>query len=134
MASTWGTSWGTAWATSWGGETVEPPVILVGGGDDAPRKRKRRGFHELAQELEETIRGLVLPPALEAVPERAGASLTPGEAGRALDELVVLAQGQHALLQRAAALRAELQRLEDDRAQARAAFEQDEEDALIWMF
>lgn len=54
-----------------------------------------------------------------------------GAARRALDELAVLAQGQHDLLQRTAALRAELKRLEDARNRM---LEQDEEDALIWMF
>ena len=52
-------------------------------------------------------------------------------ARRAVDELLVLAQGQHDLLQRAAALRAELRDLE---AAQQRAIEQDDEDALIWMF
>lgn len=112
---------------------VAEPVILIGG-DDAPRKRRRRKErHDLFQEIEKTVYALLHPepsvPRPEAEPVHVGR--VDDRARRAVDELLVLAQGQHDLLQRAAALRMELGEIE---AAHNRMLEQDEEDALIWMF
>jgi hypothetical protein len=131
VALRWGNAWGTSWATSW--DRAEQETVVIIGGDDAPRRtrrKRRKEQHDLFRELEATIHGLLHPPA-EVLREEPVKPVAAREAGRALDELVVLAQGQHALLQRAAALRAELAQFEDHR---KAMLEQDEEDALIWMF
>lgn len=112
---------------------VAEPVILIGG-DDAPRKRRRRKErHDLFQEIEKTVYALLHPEPsdTERVAEPAPAGGVDDRARRAVDELLVLAQGQHDLLQRAAALRTELKQIEEARARM---LEQDEEDALIWMF
>lgn len=112
---------------------VAEPVILIGG-DDAPRKRRRRKErHDLFQEIEKTVYALLHPePAnTERAAEPVPAGGVDDRARRAVDELLVLAQGQHDLLQRAAALRAEIRELE---AAQQRAIEQDDEDALIWMF
>lgn len=111
---------------------VEPTIILVGG-DDAPPKRKgpRRDREQLFREIESTVHTLLHP---KPESERAGGVSPPEQTedlGRRVDELVVLAQGQHRLLQRAAAIRAELNRIEADR---QVMLEQDEEDALLLMF
>lgn len=109
-----------------GGEPPVESVILVGG-DDAPRKRKRkrREQHELFQELEATVHALLHPDSAVEAPEEVQASLDSGTARQIVDELVVLAQGQHQLMQRAAAIREELTRLETARR------EQDEEDEFL---
>ena len=130
MPNRWGTSWGTSWASSWDrAEVIEPTVVLIGG-DDAPgaKRKRRKADHDLFQEIESTVHALLHPAPVEAP---AISPVVPESARRAVDELVVLAQGQHDLLQRAAALRAELREYE---AQRQALLEQDEEDALIWMF
>ncbi len=109
-----------------------PPTITIIGGDDAPRSRRKRRKErrDIFREMEATIHGL-LHPESKPVQEVGVEPATPGAARRALDELGVLAQGQHDLLQRAAALRAELAGIED--AQDRM-MEQDEEEALLCMF
>lgn len=113
-------------------DSGNPPTIIITGGDDAPksRRKRRKETHDTFREMEATIHGL-LHPGPETVQEVGVEPVAAGAARHALDELVVLAQGQHDLLQRAAALRAELKQLEDARARM---LEQDEEDALIWMF
>lgn len=117
------------------GAAVLAPTVVVYGGDDAPAKRRRRRKErdELFREIESTVHALLHPepsvPRPEAEPV-AGRGVD-DQARRAIDELLVLAQGQHDLLQRAAALRAELRDLE---AAQQQALEQDDEDALIWMF
>jgi hypothetical protein len=110
------------------------PVIIIGG-DDAPRKRRRKeqDFNAIYREIEATVHRLLYPEP-DALPEAVDEYQAAREARRDLDELAVLAEGQHALLQRAAALRSDLQRIEESRERTRAALEQDEEDALIWMF
>ena len=124
MASAWGNSWARAWGNSWG----STQAVVIYGGDDAPRTRRaRKEQYDLFQDMERTVHRL-LHPEPEAAPV---AQIDTDAARRAVDELVVLAQGQHALLQRVAAIRAELQAYE---AQRQAMLEQDEEDALIWMF
>ena len=133
MARDWGQAWSTAWGVSW---VSTPTTVIHVGGDDAPRKRKRRKErHELFQEIEATIHGLLHPESVEseerALPALAADGTAAGRAARAVDELLILAQGQHDLLQRAAAIRAEL----DLAIEARnRMLDQDEEDALLWMF
>lgn len=111
------------------------PVIVIGGDDaDAPRTRKRRKERrEPFQEIEKTIHALLHPEQAVSVSE-AGEVHARGvdeHARRAVDELLVLAKGQHDLIQRATALRAELRAIDEARERM---LEQDEEDALTWMF
>jgi hypothetical protein len=131
----WGGNWGTSWGQSWcGGVEPEPePTVIIYGGDDAPRKRrrKRKTQDELFRELEATIHEVLHPAPVDAAQEAAPAILETGSARRVVDELLVLAEKQHRFVQQAAALRAEIRALEDA---ARLRIEQDEEDALIWMF
>jgi hypothetical protein len=113
------------------------PVILIGG-DDAPRKRRRKekDRHDLFREIENTIHELLHPAPVVEAAEEVPAGRETGAVRRALDELLILAEGQHDLLQRAASLRAEVSATEAKRQQElhQRALEQDEEDALIWMF
>ena len=113
-------------------DVLTPPTITIIGGDDAPRSRRKRRKErrDIFREMEATIHGL-LHPESETVQEVGVEPVAAGAARHALDELVVLAQGQHDLLQRAAALRAALREYETAR---QAAIEQDEEDAMIWLF
>lgn len=113
-------------------DVLTPPTITIIGGDDAPRSRRKRRKErrDIFREMEATIHGL-LHPESETVQEVGVEPVAAGAARRALDELVVLAQGHHGLLQRASALRAEIAGIED--AQDRM-MEQDEEEALLCMF
>lgn len=106
---------------------VLEPAVIVYGGDDAPRKRARRKERrDLFREIEQTVHALLHPPADVAVSKPVEV-----KAKQAVDELLVLAQGQHDLLQRAARLRSEVNELESLRQRM---LEQDEEDAMLWMF
>lgn len=106
-----------------------PTTSVIYGGDDAPRKRKRqRTYQDLFHEIEQTIHQLIapseesetnIPPDSTPVPQQKALS-------QALDELVELAQGQHALLQQAAALQARLDALAEERR--RRFIEEDEAD------
>lgn len=111
---------------------VSPAVIIYGDGDARSTRRKRRKKqHDLFEEMESTIRSLLHPdPAPVGVGMAGRADPNPTEeCERLVHELTALAQGQHALLQRAAVLKAEIRDLE-----ARQSMELDDEDALIWMF
>lgn len=152
MASAWGSSFGTAWASSWMAR------VAVVGGDDAPRameirsrRRKRKKEREhLFEEIEKTIRSVLPkgepPLVIEAPVGEAPAVADPlpaqapamERAHLAVAELVSLADGQHALLQRAAKLRDLLQAYETaqlrmKQAQEREAWEKmlAEEDELL---
>lgn len=134
MASRWATSWGTSWGASWDRADAPEPTVILTGGDDAPRRkrrRKERTFHDFARELEATIHGLLHPAPVDDRQETPPPSLSPDAAERALNELVVLAHGQHARLQQVAALRTDLHKILAVRDRM---LEQDEEDALLWMF
>lgn len=131
MASTWGNSWLASWATSWEHSEVGEPAVIIYGGDDAPRKRRRKEptYATLFREIESTIHTLLHPETVEdqlAAVDPAD-DLASERLRRQIDELVVLAQGQHALLQRAARLRAQLADFEAQRREA----EQEEDDVLM---
>ena len=101
-------------------------VVIFGGDDAPPKKRKRRKErHELFRELEATIHALLHPAPEVEEDAPIPAPLEAGTARQLVDELVVLAEGQHQLIQRAAALRAELAQLETARR------EQEEEDEFL---
>lgn len=105
-----------------------PGTSVIYGGDDAPRKRKhQRTYHDLFREIEQTIHNLVDPPEDVREPAEAVAQVpeTTQEVKRAIEELVELAAGQHALLQQAASLRADLAQWEANR---RRFLEEDEAD------
>ena len=104
----------------------EAPIILIGG-DDAPRKKKktRKERHELFRDIEATVHELLHPAPDVAKDEAAPSPLATGTARQLVDELAVLAERQHQLIQRAAALRAELAQLETARR------EQEEEDEFL---
>lgn len=129
----WGGNWGSSWGNSWCGQEVEPEptLILAGGGDDPHRKRKRKKTqHDLFRELEETIHELLHPETAVEEPEEkpVPVGVVSDETSKALNELLALAQRQHEFLQQTAALRAELE------AARQRILDQDEEDALLWMF
>jgi len=132
MASSWGTSWGTAWASSWGGDSVTPPAVVVRGGGIERRKRKRQEPKpDLFKEMEKTIYELLHPQEpVEAVAEVVTAS--PVET---LDDklavLLELAGESHALLQRAAQIRVEVEQVAARRMHE--AMEADDEEAVLWL-
>lgn len=132
MASSWGTSWGTAWASSWGGDGVTPPAVVVRGGGIERRKRKRpEPQPDLFKEMEKTIYELLHPQEpVEAVAEVVTAS--PVETlDDKLSALLELAGESHALLQRAAQIRAEVEQVAARRM--REAMEADDEEAVLWL-
>lgn len=112
----------------------EPEVIIVGG-DDAPgKKRKKEKPYDLFREIEKTVHALLHPTVVRVGHDQVSPSVPKdfdaSAARRAVDELLILAKGQHVLLRRATALQAELAVLEARQRE----LEQDEEDALMWMF
>lgn len=93
-----------------------PATSVIYGGDDAPQTRKkRRTYHDLFHEIEATIHALVSPPDQAPAVEPEVDSPRRAHVEEAIDELVRLAEGQHALLQQAASLRAELAQWEANR-------------------
>lgn len=108
--------------------TVEPAVIIYGG-DDAPRtKRKRR--RDVFHDMEQTIHAL-LHPVVDAVDD-APVPVVPAPAIESqLQALLALAGESHGLLQRAGRLRADLAAFEAQQEEAR--LRADEEDMLMWM-
>jgi hypothetical protein len=132
MALTWGTSWGTSWATSWGQAVVpEPPIVLRGGGADYRRKRKKEEpLPDVFKEMEKTIYELIHPQEpVEAVAEAVTAP--PVETlEEKLSDLLALAGESHALLQRAAQVRADVDAFAKAR---REAADLDDEEAVLWL-
>ncbi len=132
MASSWGTSWGTAWASSWGGDGVTPSAVVVRGGGIERRKRKRiEPQPDLFKEMERTIYELLHPQeTVEAVAE-----VVTAHPVETLDDklaaLLELAGESHALLQRAAQIRAEVEQVAARRM--REAMEADDEEAVLWL-
>ena len=131
MASSWGTSWGTSWALSWERQ-VAAPLVLRGGGADYRRKRKREEPRpDLFKEMEKTIYELLHPQEpVEAVAEAVTAP--PVETlVENLSDLLALAGESHALLQRAAQVRTEVEAVAEQRRQA--MMEQEDEEAVLWL-
>lgn len=113
-----------------GGSVPVGPTVYYQGGDDAPRKTRRKR-RDLFHDMERTIHALLHPPA-PAHPIVAAVPVVPSESLRTkLDDLLALAGESHGLLQRAGRLRADLAALE---AQRQAIRDRDEEEEfLIWM-
>ena len=134
---TWGGSWGISWGESWcpGDAPPEPTVILIGG-DDAPRRRRkprtRKEQHDLFRELETTVHQLLHPDPVEvgagSVTSRSTEAATVSHYVKALHNL---AAGNRELLGRTDALRSKVVELQVRRQRE---LEQDEEDALLWLF
>lgn len=108
---------------------VEPAVILYGG-DDAPRQRKRRKEQpreDFFKEIEHTIHRLIHP---ETEPDTREADVRPHEASEELERqyqaLVGLAQESHESLQALGHIRREI-----DAYIAKRKEEDDEEDLLM---
>src|SRR5574343_441605 len=112
------------------------PVVLIGG-DDAPRKKPKtkKERHDLFREMEATIHSLLHPDTLEVGAGSPAGLQTAVVVSPTVDvrvrELVDLAQGQHDLLQRAAVLQRQVDAIQ---ARRQRELEQDEEDALLWLF
>lgn len=137
---TWGGSWGTSWGASWcSGETPPEPAVILIGGDDAPRRRRkprtRKEQYDLFREMEATIHSLLHPDTLEVGAGSPAGPQTAVVVSPTVDvrvrELVDLAQGQRDLLQRAAVLQRQVDAIQ---ARRQRELEQDEEDALLWLF
>lgn len=108
---------------------LEVPVgpVIIYGGDDAPRKKRKR--RDIFKDLEHTIHQLLYPEAEPDVVSAPVAAATP-TINEKLQELLALAQGSHELLQRAAQLRAEVAAAH---AAQQLALEEDDEETLIWL-
>lgn len=137
---TWGGSWGTSWGESWcPGDTPPEPTVILIGGDDAPRRRRkprtRKEQHDLFRELETTIHQLLHPDLVEV---GAGSVELREESGRSVPDLEIamgglrlLAAQDRELLQRVGHLRVQIEAVQ---ARRQRELEQDEEDALLWLF
>lgn len=96
-----------------------PTTSVIYGGDDAPRRKKRKKEptpHDIYQDVAKTVYELLHPEAATTetagAPARTDRTLERRDLSQKLDELVVLAKGEHTLLQRASRLRAELAQYE----------------------
>jgi len=128
--SRWGTSWGTSWGDSWNRDVLVDPAVILYGGDDAPRQRKRRKERpreDFFKEIERTIHCLIHP---EAEPGTREAVIQPHEAREELERqyqaLMGLAQESHESLQALGHIRREI-----DAYIAKRKEEDDEEDLLM---
>lgn len=130
MASSWGASWGTSWLNTWGEGAPVGPTVYYQGGDDAPRKTRRKR-RDLFHDMERTIHALLHPPAPVDQPVAALPVMPSPSLHEHVQDLLTLAGESHGLLQRAGRLRADLAALE---AQRQAIRDRDEEEEfLIWM-
>jgi hypothetical protein len=113
--------------------TDAEPAVVVYGGDDAPRKRRRsrKERRDLFRDMEQTVHALLHPEPLNESAGEMVPAVDTMEAQRVIDELVAVAEGQHALLQRVAALRTELTEMENHRTHELL---DDDDEALLWMF
>lgn len=107
----------------------EPHVVfLLGGGDDAPAKRRKKQ-RELFQEMERTMVEILHPPvpvSAEPVAARPVVQVPPRETlEEQLQALLTLAGESHDLLQRVQRLRSEAQQIAAEQAL------RDEEDDFI---
>lgn len=110
-------------------EEVPEPAVIIYGGDDAPRTKRRRR-RDVFQDMEQTIHAL-LHPVVDVVDDAPVPVVSAPAIESQLHALLALAGESHGLLQRAGRLRADLAALEAQQEEAR--LRADEEDMLMWM-
>jgi hypothetical protein len=126
MSDVWGGSWGAGWNNAWGQGSIEPSIVIYGG-DDAPRKKRKR--RDIFKDVEHTIHQLLHPETEQAVVSAPSVATIPS-IDEKLQDLLALAQGSHELLQRVARIRAEVDAAQVAHLKAR---EEDDEETLMWL-
>lgn len=109
---------------------LPPPTVVIYGGDDAPRiRKKRKTFDELFREVEATIHTLVSPPRELGLSLLENVAQPTWTLDAQLRDLLALAEASQASLARVTALRRDAEAVLESR---RLAIERDDEDFMMW--